>query len=92
MTAVRGSIALLPCDIGGGDNEGLPTQSQKVTTTGVGGKTKDVTNTVEDRAYMVLWFKHQQQHSTIRHRNSKSKNKKMSSGGKPLYRYIVVVH
>jgi hypothetical protein len=92
VTAVRGSIALLPCDIGGGDNEGLPKQSQKSVTTGSGGeggKSKDLTNTVEDRAYMVLWFKHHQQHSTIRHRNSKSKNKKMSSGGKPLYRYNV---
>ncbi|XP_025423615.1 uncharacterized protein LOC112692984 [Sipha flava] len=92
VTAVRGSIALLPCDIGGGDNEGLPKQSQKSVTTGSGGeggKSKDLTNTVEDRAYMVLWFKHHQQHSTIRHRNSKSKNKKMSSGGKPLYSFDV---
>lgn len=84
VTAVRGSIAWLPCDIGGGNNDGLPTQ-KVVSTGGKGEKSKDTTNTVEDRAYMVLWFKHQPR-PTIRHRNNKSKYKKMSSGGKPLYR------
>lgn len=86
VTAVRGSIAWLPCDIGGGNNDGLPTQSQKaVLIGGEGEKTKDTANTIEDRAYMVLWFKHQPR-PTIRHQNNKSKYKKMSSGGKPLYR------
>lgn len=86
MTAVRGSVAWLPCDIGGGDNDGLPRQIQKVVSLGSGmDKSKDTTNTIEDRAYMVLWFKHQPR-STVRHRNHKSKNKKMLSGGKPLYR------
>lgn len=85
VTAVRGSVAWLPCDIGGGNNDGLPKQSQNIALPDEDEKTKDSTNVIEDRAYMVLWFKHQQ-HSMIRHRNSKSKNKKMSSGGKPLYR------
>ncbi|XP_029344513.1 uncharacterized protein LOC100569162 isoform X1 [Acyrthosiphon pisum] len=88
VTAVRGSVAWLPCDIGGGNNDGLPKQPVRVTSTGGGeGNTKDLSNTIEDRAYMVLWFKH---HSvTIRHRNSKSKNKKIWSGGKPLYSFDV---
>uniref|UniRef100_A0A2H8TIZ6 B-cell receptor CD22 n=1 Tax=Melanaphis sacchari TaxID=742174 RepID=A0A2H8TIZ6_9HEMI len=88
VTAVRGSIAWLPCDIDGGNNDGLPKQPTRVTSiVGGEGKTKDLTNTIEDRAYMVLWFKH---HSmTIRHRNSKSKNKKIWSGGKPLYSFDV---
>jgi len=80
VTAVRGSLAWLPCDIGGGNNDGLPMQLKKVA-----GRTKDSGNAPEDRAYMVLWFKHQNG-PTIRHRNSKFKNNKMSSGGKPLYR------
>lgn len=79
VTAVRGSVTLLPCDIRGGNNDGLPRQTPKKTSTG--GEDK----TLEDRAYMVLWFKHRHQ-STIRHRNNKSRNKKISSGGKPLYR------
>ncbi|KAE9525141.1 hypothetical protein AGLY_014555 [Aphis glycines] len=88
VTAVRGSVALLPCDIGGGNNDGLPKQPIRVTSSGGGeGKTKDLTNTIEDRAYMVLWFKHHS--TTIRHRNSKSKNKKIWSGGKPLYSFDV---
>ncbi|XP_026817437.1 uncharacterized protein LOC113556591 [Rhopalosiphum maidis] len=88
VTAVRGSMAWLPCDIGGGNNDGLPKQPIRVASNGGGeGKTKDLTNTIEDRAYMVLWFKHHS--TTIRHRNSKSKNKKIWSGGKPLYSFDV---
>lgn len=85
VTAVRGSVAWLPCDIGGGNNDGLPKQPARVASTGgAEGDNKDLSNTIEDRAYMVLWFKHHS--TTIRHRNSKSKNKKIWSGGKPLYR------
>lgn len=86
VTAVRGSIVWLPCDIGGGNNDGLPKQTIKVeSNSGGDGKSKDLTNKVEDRAYMVLWFKHRH-HSTIRHRNNKSKNQKIASCVKPLYR------
>lgn len=86
VSAVRGSIAFLPCDIGGGNNDGLPPQPPNTESTSGTKKSKDSANAIEDRAYMVLWFKHQQ-NLMIRHRNSKPKNKKNpSSGGKPLYR------
>ncbi|VVC33927.1 Immunoglobulin subtype,Immunoglobulin-like domain,Immunoglobulin-like fold,Immunoglobulin subtype 2 [Cinara cedri] len=89
VTAVRGSMAKLPCDIGGGNNDGLPRHSEKSASADGEEKTKTSENTTpEDRAYMVLWFKHRSR-STIRHQNSKTKNKKMSSGGKPLYSYDV---
>lgn len=91
VTAVRGSTARLPCDIGGGNNDGLPRHLEKSILIGSEEKIKDSSKTIpEDRAYMVLWFKHRPQ-QTVRHRNSKTKNKKMSSGGKPLYRYCLVV-
>lgn len=89
VTAVRGSVAWLPCDIGGGNNDGLPIQLLKAVPTADG---EDSDNGPEDRAYMVLWFKHQRRRPTVvRHRNAKFKTKNQhhhySSGGKPLYRY-----
>lgn len=85
VTAIRGAVAWLPCDINGGDNDGLPVQSRKVTSTGRGGVDTAKDLTTEDRAYMVLWFKHQKS-PEARRRNGKSRDKKLSSGGKPLYR------
>jgi len=85
VTAIRGAVAWLPCDINGGDNDGLPVQSRKVVSTGRGGGETVKDLTAEDRAYMVLWFRHQKR-PEVRHRNGKWKDKKLSSGGKPLYR------
>lgn len=95
VTAIRGAVAWLPCDIGGGDNDGLPVRSRKIAVSssstgrgaGVGEKTGAKELTIEDRAYMVLWFKHQKRPEEARRRNGKWKNKNPSSGGKPLYRY-----
>lgn len=84
MTAVRGSVARLPCDIGGGNNDGLPRHPEKTVSNG-GGEEKTKEAIAEDRAYMVLWFKYPPR-PAVRHQNSKPMNKKMSSGGKPLYR------
>jgi len=84
VTAIRGAVAWLPCDIGGGDNDGLPVQRTHRVGGGDGTRTgKD--SAAEDRAYMVLWFKHQQNRpDTGRRKNGKWR--RPSSGGKPLYR------